>query len=209
VPEISEKQSVRDEILDATNRLLVRFGYRKMTIEDIASEVGIGKGTVYLHFTSKADVVLSTIDRLVQRLLDRLEEIARGPGSPVEKLEKMLMTRIMFRFDHRHHDSKSMDELLAVLRPEFLLRREGYFEAEARALAKVLEEGRAAGDLGFDEALPTAHTLILATNSLLPYSLSPDELGKRKDVEQKASRLSRLAVGGVLPRPAGAADSQL
>src|SRR6187397_2922070 len=43
----------RDAILDATDRLLARYGYKKMTIDDLAHEVGIGKGSVYLHFSSK------------------------------------------------------------------------------------------------------------------------------------------------------------
>ena len=65
---IAPKSAVKDAILDATDRLLARFGYRKMTVEDIAAEAGIGKGTVYLHFSSKEEVVLSHIDRIVERL---------------------------------------------------------------------------------------------------------------------------------------------
>ncbi|MGW2198666.1 helix-turn-helix domain-containing protein, partial [Streptosporangium sp. NPDC001682] len=38
-----------DRILDAAAELLVRLGYRKVTIDDIARLAGIGKGTVYLH----------------------------------------------------------------------------------------------------------------------------------------------------------------
>jgi AcrR family transcriptional regulator len=51
-----QRESIRDEILDATDRLLARFGYKKMTIDDLAQEVGIGKGTVYLHFSSKEEI---------------------------------------------------------------------------------------------------------------------------------------------------------
>ncbi len=47
------QKSTRDAILDATDRLLTRNGYKKMTIDDLAKEVGIGKGSVYLHFKSK------------------------------------------------------------------------------------------------------------------------------------------------------------
>ena len=38
------KEAVKDAILDATDRLLARYGYKKMTVEDISVEVGIGKG---------------------------------------------------------------------------------------------------------------------------------------------------------------------
>ncbi|WP_327087172.1 TetR/AcrR family transcriptional regulator [Nonomuraea sp. NBC_01738] len=42
-----------DRILDAAAELLLRLGYRKVTIDDIAQRAAIGKGTVYLHWRTK------------------------------------------------------------------------------------------------------------------------------------------------------------
>jgi AcrR family transcriptional regulator len=42
-----------DRILDAAGELLLRMGYRKVAVDDIARAVGIGKGTVYLHWRNK------------------------------------------------------------------------------------------------------------------------------------------------------------
>ena len=45
---------LREEaILDATNRLLGDKGYEAMSMDDIAAEVGIAKGSLYKHFESK------------------------------------------------------------------------------------------------------------------------------------------------------------
>jgi len=113
----------------------------------------------------------------------------------------MLVTRILYRFDHRHHDSKSMDELLSALRAPYLVRRERYFAAEAAVIAEVLDEGRAHHELTVDDVAVTAQTLVLATNALLPSNLSPRELGKRKHVAEQAIALARLLVRGLaLPR---------
>ena len=199
-PPLSSRQVMRDAILDAANELLGRYGYNKMTVDDLAAEVGIGKGTIYLHFPSKEEVVLSTIDRMVDRLLVKLAEIAEGPGSVPSRLESMLVTRILYRFDNRHHDSKSMDELLSALRTPYLARRERYFAAEAAVLVEVLEEGRAHDELSLDDVAITAQTLILATNALLPSNLSARELGKRKHVAEQATALARLLVRGLDPR---------
>ena len=68
-----QPKSTRDAILDATERLLARYGYKKMTIDDLAQEVGIGKGSVYLHFTSKEEIALSHIDRIIEKLKARLK----------------------------------------------------------------------------------------------------------------------------------------
>jgi AcrR family transcriptional regulator len=197
---IAPKEAVKDAILDATDRLLARFGYRKMTVEDIATEAGIGKGTVYLHFSSKEEVVLSHIDRIVERLRDRLKEIARSDATAAERLRLMLLTRVLFRFDSIQHYTQSLNDLLAALRPGLLRRRAQYFESEAQIFADVLTSGRQSGEFNFDDEHATAHALLQATNGLLPYSLSTTELGEREDVEQRAADVAGLMLRGLLSR---------
>jgi AcrR family transcriptional regulator len=197
---IAPKEAVKDSILDATDRLLARFGYRKMTVEDIAAEAGIGKGTIYLHFSSKEEVVLSHIDRIVERLKERLREIANSNVSAAERLRLMLVTRVLFRFDSIQHYTQSLNDLLAVLRPGLLARRAQYFEAEAQLFAQVLKSGRDSGEFSFDNEDATAHALLEATNGLLPYSLSTTELGERQEVEQRAADVANLMLRGVLSR---------
>jgi AcrR family transcriptional regulator len=52
-----------DRVLDAAAELLVRWGYRRVTIEDVAAHAGIGKGTVYLHFQTKEALFLTALLR--------------------------------------------------------------------------------------------------------------------------------------------------
>jgi len=197
---IAPKEAVKDAILDATDRLLARYGYRKMTVEDIASEAHIGKGTIYLHFASKEEVVLSHVDRIVDRLKDRLREIGSSDASAAERLRQMLLMRVMFRFDSIQHYTQSLNDLLAALRPGLLARRALYFEAEAQIFAEVLTKGRAAGEFQFDDEHATAHALLQATNGLLPYSLSTTELGERQEVEQRTADVADLMLSGLLSR---------
>jgi AcrR family transcriptional regulator len=197
---IAPKSIVKDAILDATDRLLARYGYRKMTVEDIAAEAGIGKGSIYLHFSSKEEVVLSHIDRIVDRLRERLNEIAHSDATAAERLRLMLLTRVLFRFDSIQHYTQSLNDLLAVLRPGLLARRAQYFEAEAQIFAEVLTAGRESDEFSFDDEHATAHALLEATNGLLPYSLSTTELGAREEVEQRAADVANLMLRGLLCR---------
>lgn len=192
------REQVREGILDATERLLARYGYRKMTVEDIAREVGVGKGTIYLHFSSKEEVVLSHVDRIVERMKVRLWEVVRGEGSAAERLREMLLTRVLFRFDSIQHYTQSLNDLLAALRPGLLARRAVYFDEEAQIFAEVLGEGRASGELEFDDALSIAYALLHATNALLPYSLSTTELGEREEVKEKTAMVADLILRGLL-----------
>ena len=200
MPAISTKEHLRDGILDATERLLARYGYRKMTVEDIAREVGVGKGTIYLHFSSKEEVVLSHVDRIVERVKERLWEIARSEETAAVRLQSMLLTRVLFRFDSIQHYTQSLNDLLAVLRPGLLARRAVYFDEEAQIFAQVLNEGRESRELQFDDALTSAYGMLHATNSLLPYSLSTTELGEREEVKEKTTVVADLILQGLLKR---------
>jgi AcrR family transcriptional regulator len=198
---IAPKEAVKDAILDATDRLLARFGYRKMTVEDIAVEAGIGKGTIYLHFASKEEVVLSHVDRIVDRLKQQhLAIIARSENTAPERIRRMLLARVLFRFDSIQHYTQSLNDLLSALRPGLLARRAKYFREEAEIFAQVLAEGRASGELQFDDELTTANALLEATNGLLPYSLSTTELGEREEVERRTLAIADLLLDGLLPK---------
>jgi len=197
IRQIARREDITDLILDGVDTLLGRYGYRKMTMEDLAAEVGIGKGTIYLHFASKEEVVLSHIDRIVDRLLDRLREIRQQPLPARERLKRMLVLRVMFRFDSVGHYTQSLNDLLSALRPEFLTRRQRHFRKEITLFADILEEGRATRAFRCDDAKATAQALLWATNSLLPYSLSAKELGRRSDIEAAVSRTADLLLDGL------------
>ena len=199
--DIATREDIRDLILDATDRLLARSGYKKMTMEDLAQEVGIGKGTIYLHFPSKEEVVLSHVDRIVERVKVELRRLAESDRPPAARLREMLVARVLFRFDSVQHYTESLSDLLAALRPGLLARRRRHFEQEAEIVAGVLREGRRAGVFEFgDDDDATAHALLTATNALLPYSLSARELGRREDVEREAGRVVSLLLDGVVAR---------
>jgi len=189
--------STRDAILDATDRLLTRFGYKKMTIDDLAAEVGIGKGSVYLHFDSKQEIALSHVDRIVERLKRRLEEIASGDAPAAERICEMLIERVLFRFDSVQHYTQSLNEMLAVLRPKLLERRKKYFNEEAGIIADIIREGQDKNDFSKGDPLDISLTLLSATNSLLPYSLSAYELGERDELKERTRKIADLLVKGL------------
>lgn len=45
-----------DRILDSARDLLLRWGYRRVTIDEVARRAGVGKGTIYLHWRSREDL---------------------------------------------------------------------------------------------------------------------------------------------------------
>jgi len=193
----SRQKTTRDAILDATDRLLTKYGYKKMTIDDLAQEVGIGKGSVYLHFTSKEEIALSHIDRIIERLKENLRAIAAKPTSVEERLSEMLIERVLYRFDSVQHYSRSIDEMLAYVRPQLLVRRKRYFAEEARIFSVVIAEGQNASDLVAGDPEDIALTLLSATNSLLPYSLIAVDLDDRGEILERTKKTAEILVKGL------------
>jgi AcrR family transcriptional regulator len=86
------------EVLDAARRIFSRLGYAAASVEEIAKEAGMAKGTIYVHFKSKEEVFATvlvgdleyltnqTIRRYVggknvRRAPDRFPEPAPAPSS--------------------------------------------------------------------------------------------------------------------------------
>ena len=187
----------RDRILDAAERLLGRFGYRKMTVDDIAAEAGIGKGTVYLSFPSKEEVVLSTVDRIVDRVCAAMEEAAAGDAPAPDRLRAMLRARVLVRFEAVAAYSASLDDLLGSVRAALLARRVRHFEREAGILARVIAGGQQEGEIAPGAPRRMGRALVQATNSFLPYSLSPEELGDARRLGREAGDVIDIVVDGV------------
>lgn len=191
----------RDAILDAAERLIGVLGYSKTTMDDVAKAAGVGKRTIYVHFPAKEEVVLCTIDRIVDRLVVRLRGHAAAPGPAAGRVRAMLLERVLFRFDSVRDYSHGLDELFASLRPAYLARRGTYFAAESGVFADVVRAGHESGEFDAPDPVAVAESLLLATNGLLPYGLSARELGRRSDVEAKAGRLADLLLFGLCRRP--------
>lgn len=193
----TKQKTTREAILDATDKLLTKSGYKKMTIDDLAQEVGIGKGSVYLHFSSKEEIALSHIDRIIEKLQTNLRVIAEKRSSLEDRLRAMLIERVIYRFDSVQHYSKSLDELLTYARPQLMERRWRYFDEESRIFAVLISEGQNTASFGAGDPVDVAMTLISATNSLLPYSFSTVELSDRKKILERVQKTADLLIKGL------------
>ncbi|HEY6539422.1 MAG TPA: TetR/AcrR family transcriptional regulator, partial [Ktedonobacteraceae bacterium] len=77
----TEERSKRgDRILDAAGELMLRWGYNKTTIDDIARYAGVAKGTIYLHWKTREDLFAALMKREYIRLAEDIKQrIASDP----------------------------------------------------------------------------------------------------------------------------------
>lgn len=87
-----DKQERHDAILDAAERLLLRSPERAANVADVADEAGLAKGTVYLYFPSKEELLLALHERNVDGFFGALTALVEGAG-PVAIDDMMPLTR--------------------------------------------------------------------------------------------------------------------
>jgi AcrR family transcriptional regulator len=78
------------EILAAARKLLEQRGPETMTMEEIAAAAGVAKGTLYLYFQSKDDLILALITQVGENIIQDVEASLMAPGTPPEKLNRMV-----------------------------------------------------------------------------------------------------------------------
>lgn len=191
---LKEKQRQEREalILQAAEAVLLEKGYYEMSIDEIAARVGIAKGTVYLHFTSKEELVLALIERDMQRLLDIVENNVALETTSRGKLETIFQTIYRGFFD-KHMRMAYLMNNSAELRRLFEEKREWKREKWERVLSLIqtlLEEGKANGE--FDPEIPTS-IMVSTFFSLLSQRsyerLLIEEQMQPEDVVQQLKRL--------------------
>jgi AcrR family transcriptional regulator len=99
------KQERHDAILDAAERLLLRSPDRVANVADVAAAAGLAKGTVYLYFPGKEELLLALHERNVAAFFTAL--IERAEGASVPGIEELLALM------HRHMLERPLFLLLA------------------------------------------------------------------------------------------------
>ncbi|WP_307815445.1 TetR/AcrR family transcriptional regulator [Planobispora rosea] len=68
-------------IIDASAELLLQRGYRRVTVEEVASHAGVSKSSVYLHWNTKDDIFYDALDRECAALVcEAVDRVRRNPA---------------------------------------------------------------------------------------------------------------------------------
>jgi AcrR family transcriptional regulator len=87
-----DKQERADAILDAAERLLLRSPERVANVAEVADEAGLAKGTVYLYFPSKEELLLAVHERRIDAFFRALIDLVERDG-PVDVDDMMALIR--------------------------------------------------------------------------------------------------------------------
>ncbi len=91
----------RQSIQEAVIRLICREGLKSVTMERVAHEVGIAKGTVYLHYRDKRALLDAVKESALAPLTARVDAILHGPKSAQQKLRDYALWYLSYFDEHR------------------------------------------------------------------------------------------------------------
>ncbi len=77
------------EILSASLKCFSRYGYKKTTMEEIAAEMGLTKGALYLYADSKKELYQQAVAAALSRWQNRVREAVAKENSPHQKMKVM------------------------------------------------------------------------------------------------------------------------
>jgi AcrR family transcriptional regulator len=149
-------QMREEAILDAVHTLLGGKGYDLMTMDDLAAEVGIAKGSLYKHFPSKEKLAAAAMIRLLRRTLSRLNE-ASASESAIATLRSVLAWALAERLKggipHLPSTSTTLQQSL-MADADYMA---ALMELNARLLL-LIEASREAGDI--TQSLPAEFVMM-------------------------------------------------
>ncbi len=203
--EKDERQQREERILGAAATLLVRWGYRKTTIDDVAREAGVGKGTIYLHWKDKNELFRAALWREQGRFSEDVKQrIAADPEggllhritthSMLAALSNPLMAAILkgqadiFNGFLGAYDRDLLDQVIGVadtylaqLQKAGLIRRDIPVPVITFLLTALKVGLINSPDLIGQEHVPTMEQLTEALSDLMRRWLEPEQLPNKSD----------------------------
>lgn len=146
------ERAAREElIVSHAQELLAREGFQDLNLDELAHSIEYAKGTIYLHFKTKEDLVLAVMTRQLKERADLLERAAGFSGSTRERARALSCASCQFVSTHQDHFAL---ELMLKLR-SFSNRvseeqRQRYLKESRRVFEipdAIVREAIAAGDL--------------------------------------------------------------
>jgi AcrR family transcriptional regulator len=170
---------LRDDFIEAGQRLIAGKGYEPMSIQDVIGEVGVSKGAFCHYFNSKSALLEAVIARMADGAGARLVTLLEAPGlTATQRLDLMLGLLRVWHSD----DNASVREKL----------RRSSVRRLTPLLARVLQGGTETGEfatLDPDETAQVALSLVLA----MADTLGEQILAYRQGDEVDAGRVLRTA----------------
>ncbi len=139
----------RQKLVDVARQLFARNGLENTTMNDIAVASGKGRRTLYTYFKSKEDIYYAVIEGELERLSDKLDEVAAKKVRPQDKIIELIYTHLSMI---KETVVRNGNLRAAFFRNIWMVEkvRKNFDEDEIELFRKVYEDGKRDGEFDID-----------------------------------------------------------
>ncbi len=139
----------RQTLVDVARQLFAKKGLENTTMNDIALASGKGRRTLYTYFKSKEDIYFAVIESELERLSDKMDEVAMRKIRPQEKIIELIYTHLSMI---KETVMRNGNLRAAFFRNIWMVEkvRKNFDEDEIDLFRKVYSEGVAQGEFDID-----------------------------------------------------------
>lgn len=139
----------RQKLVDVARQLFARNGLENTTMNDIAVASDKGRRTLYTYFKSKEDIYYAVIEGELERLSDKLDEVAAKKVRPQDKIIELIYTHLSMI---KETVVRNGNLRAAFFRNIWMVEkvRKNFDEDEIELFRKVYEDGKRDGEFDID-----------------------------------------------------------
>lgn len=139
----------RQMLVDVARKLFAKNGLENTTMNDIAMASGKGRRTLYTYFKNKEDIYSAVIASELERLSDKLDEVAAKKIQPQDKIIELIYTHLnMIKETVVRNGNLRAEFFRNIWMVEKI--RKNFDEDEIELFRKVYAEGKADGEFDID-----------------------------------------------------------
>lgn len=184
----------REEILETATVLFAEQGFSDAVTQALAERLGVGKGTIYRHFSSKRDLFLAAADRVMQKMQECIDENLDGIDDGLEKIARGITAFLTFFADHPPYV-----ELLIQERAHFKDRkRPTYFEHRERVIERWRQNYRNLIASGRVRDIPVEQITNVVSNVVYGIMVTNFFNGQPKPSDVQAREVLDVIFSGIL-----------
>jgi AcrR family transcriptional regulator len=202
------KERKRLLIVDAAAQLFAKQGYRKTSVDQVARRAGVAKGTVYLYFKTKAELLLHGVIEEKRRALHNLRDLM-GPELTARQRLKRWLVAVFVRTAELPLITRLLTgdrEILSVLYQYGADRGEDWQGMQHQFLLAMIDEAAAPHRM---TPLETADRAKVLFGFVMFAGMVQDEQVRGGlSLERFAQLLAEMIVDGIAPPPGGRAPAR-
>jgi TetR/AcrR family transcriptional regulator, fatty acid metabolism regulator protein len=187
------KELKKESLMKIVVQVLSREGLNDLTMDTVAREAGVAKGTLYTYFRNKQDLVREAIDISIAPMLEELNTILKSKLSPDQKLRKMTLRHLSYFETHRDffsifvHDRHNEQRRLKRYRSH-------HYQDFLERVASVIRDGIRAKTFRDLDSRKIAAMLVESNISIISQRLLSDDPAP---VERDAALITDVFLNGI------------